>query len=310
MLAINPYQIFTNSKSIRMKKNLLLASLFMALSFGMFAQDTVVIAPLWDAFTRGWPNHPDKQHTSAADYSAQGAGRTDLSLFHTLENDATFENRVVTLAFLMDSVPAAIESVMLEFYNTTTADLGDGASLELYSAPYTYTDSVPTWTHLDLGTSYGTLLTSFTLTTGDSLSWVSVTGEDLKNEVATLKGEGKPLCLVLKYNDDVDGSTTIKMHSSVNDSGNSPVLKVVKSTVSVNPQNVRTISVYPNPVADAIHFSEEIVNFQLYSITGALVKETNYRTSQVNVSDVQSGLYIARFKSVDGVMMTERINKQ
>ncbi len=290
-----------------MKKNLLLATLFLAISFGMYAQDTTSIAPIWDAFTRGWPNNPDKRHTSYADYSAQGAGRTELSMFHSLNDGSTFENRVITMAFLLDDAPDAIQSVILEYYNSANADLGDGANLEIYVKEYTNIDSVPTWGHLGLGEGYGTLVKSFTLATTDSLSWISLTSEQLTTEAAACKTAGKPLCLVLKYNDEVDGSKTLKVHSSMNESGNGPVLKVVEEVVSVEMKNVNTVSVFPNPASDVIYFSEVIMSVQLYSITGALVMESNVASGQINISDVQPGLYIANIKTLDGKSSNNKV---
>jgi hypothetical protein len=84
-------------------------------------------------------------------------------------------------------------------------------------------------------------------------------------------------------------------------------LKVVEQVVSVDMQKVNQVSVFPNPASDVIYFSEQVMSVKLFSITGALVKEENVAAGQMNISDVQPGLYIANIKTLDGKLSNNKV---
>lgn len=63
------------------------------------------------------------------------------------------------------------------------------------------------------------------------------------------------------------------------------------STENQNPKAV--VSVYPNPTADRFFINtDQQAAIKMYDISGRLVKTTTYKTSGIDVSDLNSGIYV------------------
>jgi hypothetical protein len=57
--------------------------------------------------------------------------------------------------------------------------------------------------------------------------------------------------------------------------------------------NQGTVSIFPNPANTIINFDCK-KGFQIYSSTGQLVKQSSQATTQINISDLPTGLYILK----------------
>jgi hypothetical protein len=67
-------------------------------------------------------------------------------------------------------------------------------------------------------------------------------------------------------------------------------------------KNNNSISLYPNPAKDVLNISSasKVISVDVYDSTGRLVlKSDNKSNDQINVSDLQSGIYIVRLKDAD-----------
>ena len=73
-----------------------------------------------------------------------------------------------------------------------------------------------------------------------------------------------------------------------------------------------SISVYPNPVTDKIHISNEqklpVSSIMIYDISGRLIKSCPQGTTEIDMSDVSTGVYIIRI-SVEDKVITHKIIK-
>ena len=70
-------------------------------------------------------------------------------------------------------------------------------------------------------------------------------------------------------------------------------------------------NIYPNPVKDILTVSgEDMKQVSVYNALGQLVKSINCNdnTVQINVSDLQNGMYIVNVISNDGVMTTSKVS--
>ena len=70
-------------------------------------------------------------------------------------------------------------------------------------------------------------------------------------------------------------------------------------------------NIYPNPVKDVLTVSgEDMKQVTVYNALGQLVKSINCNdnTVQINVSDLQNGMYIVNVISNDGVMTTSKVS--
>ncbi|MEZ4928961.1 MAG: T9SS type A sorting domain-containing protein [Chitinophagales bacterium] len=59
------------------------------------------------------------------------------------------------------------------------------------------------------------------------------------------------------------------------------------------------LSIYPNPTNDMVNIkvNEALSSIQLFDITGKIVKVFDATNTQLNVSDVQQGIYFLELKN-------------
>lgn len=55
-----------------------------------------------------------------------------------------------------------------------------------------------------------------------------------------------------------------------------------------------SLKVYPNPATDVLFFSQEVSNIELYSLMGQKIYEQPTRTTQVNLSNINAGVYLLK----------------
>lgn len=74
----------------------------------------------------------------------------------------------------------------------------------------------------------------------------------------------------------------------------------------------QTISIYPNPATDFIKISgvKEIENVSIYSVSGQQVWSLNSRTDNIDISDLQQGLYFIHVLTNDGQEISSRFVKK
>ncbi len=96
-------------------------------------------------------------------------------------------------------------------------------------------------------------------------------------------------------------------------------LKIVRYSTSIEtPAMEEEISVFPNPCIEKLTLQLEIPvsvsQIQIFNVLGALLKSENYSDSydqlNVDVSNLQSGIYIAVIQSKDGKIWRTKFVKQ
>jgi hypothetical protein len=76
-----------------------------------------------------------------------------------------------------------------------------------------------------------------------------------------------------------------------------------------------TLAIYPNPVKDVLNVKTETMNFesvQIYDVKGRVVKDVivNQNSSQLNVADLESGVYMIKIVTDQGLSTTKKFIKQ
>jgi hypothetical protein len=81
---------------------------------------------------------------------------------------------------------------------------------------------------------------------------------------------------------------------------NTPIApgQTVSATTSINEVNNSILNIYPNPVKHKLHITSvaetKINSVKIYSVAGSLVKEANLKDNQIDMSDLNSGIYYAK----------------
>ncbi len=73
--------------------------------------------------------------------------------------------------------------------------------------------------------------------------------------------------------------------------------------------NKKEISVYPNPVKDVLHFSEEVSEVRIMDRSGRMIKQISAKGKSVNVSGLSTGSYIVKIKTANNNEAVFRIIK-
>ncbi|MDO6760297.1 T9SS type A sorting domain-containing protein [Tamlana sp. 2_MG-2023] len=125
------------------------------------------------------------------------------------------------------------------------------------------------------GNLYTLIQRIFNRTDGTSSSAITVKDD----------GTGTTVVAGMEYDD----SATIESDATLISRANN-----ILNTLGAKSFNKETVSFYPNPVQDQIHFSKDIQtkSYKLMSITGAVVKEVDASSSVLDVSELSPGVYI------------------
>ena len=83
-------------------------------------------------------------------------------------------------------------------------------------------------------------------------------------------------------------------------------------TKTVQQVSENEINLYPNPVQGQLNISSEkaISQLSIYSLSGQVVKTLASQSTSVDVSDLESGIYLTRIRFEDGTSSFERIIKK
>ncbi|QTY26719.1 T9SS type A sorting domain-containing protein [Flavobacterium sp. CS20] len=73
-----------------------------------------------------------------------------------------------------------------------------------------------------------------------------------------------------------------------------------------------SISIYPNPAKDVLHVESSTIaieSLRIYNLSGRLVSEKGKIEHQINVSQLQQGVYILEIETVAGVLRDKLVKK-
>lgn len=71
----------------------------------------------------------------------------------------------------------------------------------------------------------------------------------------------------------------------------------------------KTVHLYPNPVKDLLHFSEEVSNVKITDLSGKMVKQITATAKSVDVSKLSKGNYIITIVTKKGQTVTRKFIK-
>ena len=69
------------------------------------------------------------------------------------------------------------------------------------------------------------------------------------------------------------------------------------------------LTLYPNPASTSLNISENVQSVEIFSLVGQKVMELN-NVNAVDVSSLQTGLYMIKLTNVDGVVGSTKFMKQ
>lgn len=71
----------------------------------------------------------------------------------------------------------------------------------------------------------------------------------------------------------------------------------------------KEISIFPNPVKEILHFSEEVSNIKIMDISGRMMKQPLVTGKSVNVSHLAKGIYLITATTKAGKTITQKLIK-
>lgn len=81
------------------------------------------------------------------------------------------------------------------------------------------------------------------------------------------------------------------------------------ASMNVSENEIRTLSVYPNPVKDTIHFSEKLKQVEIFSVNGKKIIQSKDAES-LNINHLPNGTYFIKGKNVEGkIVQTTFVKK-
>lgn len=81
------------------------------------------------------------------------------------------------------------------------------------------------------------------------------------------------------------------------------------ASMNVSENEIRTLSVYPNPVKDRIHFSEKLNQVEIFSVNGKKIIQSKDAES-LNVNHLPNGTYFLKGENVEGrIVQTTFVKK-
>lgn len=85
--------------------------------------------------------------------------------------------------------------------------------------------------------------------------------------------------------------------------------KVVGNILAVSDVNKTAMSVYPNPTADYLTFSQKITSADVYDLSGKLVASPAIVDSKIDVKSLQNGSYVVKVNTAAGSTTHKFIKK-
>ena len=87
----------------------------------------------------------------------------------------------------------------------------------------------------------------------------------------------------------------------------------VKTSGNVNDVLASTYNIYPNPVKDVLTVrGENMRQIKVYNALGQIVKNIDCNTDEyeINVNDMNNGIYFINITNVNGEMTTSKVSVQ
>ena len=72
---------------------------------------------------------------------------------------------------------------------------------------------------------------------------------------------------------------------------------------------ISKIAVYPNPTSDYLNFSGKVFSAQIFDAAGRTVSSSKVSNNQVNVTNLEKGVYIVKFETENGTQTEKFIKK-
>jgi len=111
-----------------------------------------------------------------------------------------------------------------------------------------------------------------------------------------------------------DFGVCIYDNSHLEDSASLNFTNPFSGTISLStsdPDNTnKNVNVYPNPVKEILHFSEEVSNVKITDLSGRTVKQISASGKSVNVSTLAKGVYIITATAKSGKTIIKKIIKE
>jgi hypothetical protein len=147
---------------------------------------------------------------------------------------------------------------------------------------------------------------------------VNTCGSDFDTYLTVLNPQG----LVITYNDDHEICAPSSMlNFDVNDLGYVYIvvegwgnesgvahLEITSSYAGIDALAHSQIKLYPNPVSEVLSISKEVDHVEITNLLGQSMITSNGKTTQLNVSELESGIYTFHFQ-VNGVDYSKRFIK-
>ncbi|MDG1176248.1 MAG: T9SS type A sorting domain-containing protein, partial [Flavobacteriales bacterium] len=88
-------------------------------------------------------------------------------------------------------------------------------------------------------------------------------------------------------------------------------VNVIRNTSGIAEVNKATASIFPNPANDNIKITSnsKIVSVEIMDVTGKVVLVNTSNDSNINITTVPSGAYIARISTVNGIVNSKFIKE-
>lgn len=287
-----------------MKKTLLLASLFVGSVFTMNAQ-TILFEDDFEAYSPetnvgAGTDIPDGYTSYDVNGTGYGWGLSNPDFFTQPFGDIYTGNFMISASYITGmnipvqadniltlpviSIPSNATNVELSFYR------GSGTDPDYFSDTY---DVIVTTENSQSAILAGTSVHTETLPEqgGDT---ITVSLDDYV---------GQDIYISFYHRDSYDQWAV----------GIDDIVVTANVPASVNNHLASSFSVYPNPVKDVLNISNSInaeINAVIVTdINGRTVKQFNSNVSQINISDLNAGVYFVNINSNEG-NLTKKVVKQ
>lgn len=89
-----------------------------------------------------------------------------------------------------------------------------------------------------------------------------------------------------------------------------PIFDEEYMNVSEIVENTEMVVVYPNPVIDYVYVVGDVTSCDIYDLVGKCVKTISTNMEEIRVTDLNTGIYMMRFLTKNGNIVTKKIVKQ
>jgi len=117
-------------------------------------------------------------------------------------------------------------------------------------------------------------------------------------------------CDFLNYNNGSPFTGSVKAVYEGNIEADAFSFQVGGVMLGVNDSRLKSLSLFPNPTKDILHFSEEISNLKITDLSGKVIKQISNSEKSINVSKLMKGTYIITATSKSGELINRKFIKE